>query len=216
LPDGQVFNVRTPLVARFNVYNALAAIAVGHLLGIAPAVLAGTLEHFGGVSGRMERIECGQPFTVVVDYAHTADSLEKVLDVLRPVTQGRLIVVFGSAGDRDRSKRPQMGAAAARKADFAVITDEDPREEDAMSILREIAAGAAAAGGRASADYACIVGRRAGIAAAFALARPGDTVLLAGKGHEQSIVIGRDKLPWDDRTVAREELAALGYRGPAR
>ena len=109
-----------------------------------------------------------------------------------------------------------MGAAAARKADFAVITDEDPREEDAMSILREIAAGAAAAGGREPADYTCIVGRRAGIAAAFALARPGDTVLLAGKGHEQSIVIGRDKLPWDDRTVAREELAALGYRGPAR
>lgn len=216
LPDGEVFDVRTPLVARFNVYNALAAIAVGHLLGIAPAVLARALERFGGVSGRMERIDCGQPFTVVVDYAHTADSLEKVLDVLRPVTQGRLIVVFGSAGDRDRSKRPQMGAAAARKADFAVITDEDPREEDAMGILREIAAGAAAAGGREPADYTCIVGRRAGIAAAFALARPGDTVLLAGKGHEQSIVIGRDKLPWDDRTVAREELAALGYRGPAR
>jgi len=209
-PDG------SRLVARFNVYNALAAIAVGHLLGIAPAALAEALEHFGGVSGRMERIDCGQPFTVVVDYAHTADSLEKVLDVLRPVTQGRLIVVFGSAGDRDRSKRPQMGAAAARKADFAVITDEDPREEDAISILREIAAGAAAAGGREPADYTCIVGRRAGIAAAFALARPGDTVLLAGKGHEQSIVIGRDKLPWDDRTVAREELAALGYRGPAR
>jgi len=176
-------------------------------------VLVEALERFGGVSGRMERIDSGQPFTVVVDYAHTANSLEKVLDVLRPVTEGRLIVVFGSAGDRDPYKRPEMGAVAARKADFAVITDEDPREEDAMSILREIAAGAEAAGARAPAEYVCIVDRRAGIAAALALAEPGDTVLLAGKGHEQSIVIGRDKLSWDDRLVAREELAALGYRG---
>src|SRR5262249_33900837 len=119
LPDGETIEVRTPLVARFNVYNALAAIAVGHLLGVAPAVLAAALERFGGVAGRMERVEGGQPFTVVVDYAHTANSLEKALDVLRPVTEGRLIVVFGSAGDRDPYKRPEMGAVAARKADFA-------------------------------------------------------------------------------------------------
>ncbi|MGH2486766.1 MAG: UDP-N-acetylmuramoyl-L-alanyl-D-glutamate--2,6-diaminopimelate ligase [Ktedonobacterales bacterium] len=212
LPDGVEREIRTPLVARFNVSNCLAALAVGYAQGIAVDVMAGALERFAGVPGRMERIDNGQPFTVVVDYAHTADSLEKVLDVLRPITSGRLIVVFGSAGDRDRVKRPEMGAVAARISDFAVITDEDPREEDAMSILREIAAGAESAGAREHARYECVVGRREGIATAFRMARAGDTVLLAGKGHEQSIVIGRDKLSWDDRTVAREELAQVGYK----
>ena len=211
LPDGTTFPVHTPLVARFNVYNTLAAITVGYLCDIQPAVMADALERFGGVSGRMERVVCGQPFNVVVDYAHTAESLKKVLEVLRPLTSGRLLVVFGSAGERDRVKRPEMGAVAARLADFAVITDEDPREEDAETILREIAAGAEAAGGRERDQYICVVGRRSGIAEAFRRARPGDTVLLAGKGHEQSIVIGRDKQPWDDRVVAREELEALGF-----
>lgn len=216
LPDGDAFDVRTPLVARFNVYNCLAAITVGYIHGIMPEVMAGALARFGGVSGRMERIVAGQPFTVIVDYAHTADSLAKVLEVLRPVTQGRLIAVFGSAGDRDRVKRPQMGAVAAQLADFAVITDEDPREEDPERILREIAAGAEEAGGREGERYVCVVGRRDGIAEAFRRARPGDTVLLAGKGHEQSIVVGREKLPWDDRTVAREELKALGFSAETR
>ncbi|MGZ3715996.1 MAG: UDP-N-acetylmuramoyl-L-alanyl-D-glutamate--2,6-diaminopimelate ligase [Ktedonobacterales bacterium] len=211
LPDGRDFKVHTPLVARFNVSNCLAALAVGYLHGVAPEVLAEAMAAFGGVPGRMERIDAGQPFTVVVDYAHTADSLAKVLDVLRPVTQGRLIAVFGSAGDRDRVKRPAMGAVAARLADFAVVTDEDPREEPPASILREIAAGAEEAGAREGEQFVCVVGRREGIAEAFQRARPGDTVLLAGKGHEQSIVIGREKLPWDDRSVAREALAALGY-----
>jgi UDP-N-acetylmuramoyl-L-alanyl-D-glutamate--2,6-diaminopimelate ligase len=211
LPDGSTFPVRTSLVARFNVANCLAAIAVGYVHGLPPEVMARALERFAGVPGRMERIDVGQPFSVVVDYAHTAESLAKVLDVLRPITPGRLIVVFGSAGDRDRVKRPAMGEVAARLADFAVITDEDPREEDAEAILREIAAGAEAAGARERERYLCVVDRRAGIATAFGMAAPGDTVLLAGKGHEQSIVIGREKLPWDDRTVAREQLAALGY-----
>lgn len=216
LPDGTAFAVETPLVAKFNVSNCLAAIAVGHLHGLAPDVMARALRDFGGVSGRMERVEAGQPFAVIVDYAHTADSLAKVLDVLRPVTRGRLIAVFGSAGDRDRVKRPEMGRVAARKADFAVITDEDPREEDAMAILREIAAGAEAEGAREGARFTCVVDRRAGIAAALRMARPGDTVLLAGKGHEQSIIIGREKLLWDDRRVAREELERLGFGGAAR
>ena len=211
LPNGESGVVCTPLVARFNVSNCLAAIAVGYLHGMSLEQMADVLARFPGVSGRMERIDSGQPFTVVVDYAHTADSLAKVLDVLRPVTTGKLIVVFGSAGERDTIKRPEMGAVAARLADFAVITDEDPREEDAASILRDIATGAESAGAREHDDYECIVGRRSGIAAAFRRAQPGDTVLLAGKGHEQSIIIGREKLPWDDRTVAREELAALGY-----
>ena len=212
LPDGQTHQIHTPLVAKYNVSNVLAAISVGYLHGIDASVMAQSLRIFGGVPGRMERIEAGQPFTVVVDYAHTADSLGKVLEVLRPLTTGRLIAVFGSAGDRDRVKRPQMGAVAARLADFAVITDEDPREEDAQSILREIATGAEAAGAVEGRDYICVVDRRQGIASAFERAEPGDVVLLAGKGHEQSIVIGREKLPWDDRVVAREELARLQAR----
>jgi UDP-N-acetylmuramoyl-L-alanyl-D-glutamate--2,6-diaminopimelate ligase len=147
---------------------------------------------------------------VVVDYAHTADSLEKVLSVLRQLTTGRLIAVFGSAGDRDVVKRPLMGAVAARRANFAVITDEDPREEDAAKVLREIAVGAEAAGARAGEQFIEVVDRRRGIAEAFRRAQPGDTVLLAGKGHEQSIIIGREKRPWDDRRVACEVLAELG------
>ena len=213
LPDGSRFTVETPLVASYNVSNCLAAIAVGHLFGVPPERMAHALATFGGVPGRMERIEMGQPFSVVVDYAHTADSLEKVLTVLRPLTRGRLIAVFGSAGDRDRVKRPAMGAVAARLADFSVITDEDPREEDAASILREIAAGAEHEGAREGEQFQCVVGRREGIGAAFARAQAGDTVLLAGKGHEQSIIIGKEKLPWDDRRVAREALSALGYTG---
>ena len=211
LPDGGAFDVESPLVARYNVANALAALAVGYLHGMPAERMAQALREFPGVPGRMERIEQGQPFTVIVDYAHTADSLEKVLRVLRPLTHKRLLVVFGSAGDRDRVKRPVMGAVAAREADYAIITDEDPREEDAASILAEIAAGADAAGAREGERYERIVGRRAAIVRALSLAREGDTVLLAGKGHEQSIVIGREKLPWDDRQVARDVLAELGY-----
>jgi UDP-N-acetylmuramoyl-L-alanyl-D-glutamate--2,6-diaminopimelate ligase len=213
LPDGSVFTVETPLVASYNVSNCLAAIATGYLFGVPAERMAHALATFPGVPGRMERIEMGQPFSVVVDYAHTADSLEKVLNVLRPLTRGRLIAVFGSAGDRDRVKRPAMGAVAARLADFAIITDEDPREEDAAAILREIAAGAEDVGAHEGEQFQCVVGRREGIGAAFARAQPGDTVLLAGKGHEQSIIIGKAKLPWDDRSVAREVLREQGYAG---
>lgn len=215
LPDGSLFTVNTRLVARYNVSNCLAAIATGYLFGTPAERMAEALTNFPGVSGRMERIEMGQPFSVVVDYAHTADSLEKVLGVLRPLTTGRLIAVFGSAGDRDRVKRPAMGAVAAREADFFIITDEDPREEDAASILREIAVGAEQAGASEGDQFLCVVGRREGIGAAFARAQAGDTVLLAGKGHEQSIIIGKEKLPWDDRTVARDLLREMGYAGSA-
>lgn len=213
LPDGSVFTAQTRLVASYNVSNCLAAIATGYLFGVSAEQMAHALARFPGVPGRMERIEMGQPFSVIVDYAHTADSLEKVLNVLRPLTSGRLIAVFGSAGDRDRVKRPAMGEVAARLADFAIITDEDPREEDAASILREIAVGAEGAGAREGEQFFCVVGRREGIGAAFARAQPGDTVLLAGKGHEQSIIIGKEKFPWDDRTAARDALRELGYTG---
>jgi UDP-N-acetylmuramoyl-L-alanyl-D-glutamate--2,6-diaminopimelate ligase len=201
--------IETRLVGRFNVSNCLAAIAATYCLGVEPDKIAGGLAKVTGVTGRMETIDEGQPFTVVVDYAHTPDSLEKVLAILRPLTSHRLMVVFGSAGERDRQKRPIMGRIAAQKADFFVITDEDPREEDRESILREIAEGAEGVGKRQGKDFLCIADRRQAIAAAFVQAKPGDTILLAGKGHEQSILVGKGKIPWDERRIAHEELQKL-------
>lgn len=208
LPDGEI-EIVTRLVGRFNVSNCLAAIATACSLGISPTIIAETLATVQGVTGRMERIDEGQPFTVIVDYAHTPDSLEKVLTILRPLTSGKLMAVFGSAGERDRQKRPIMGKIAAQIADFFVITDEDPRGEDRLRILQEIASGACALGKREGIDFLCLADRREAIAAAFARADKGDTILLAGKGHEQSIIIGTTKMPWDDRRVARELLAIL-------
>ncbi len=208
LPDTEV-QIETQLVGLFNVSNCLAAIATAYALDVPIAYIAQGLATVKGVTGRMERIDEGQPFTVIVDYAHTPDSLQKVLATLRPITKGRLLVVFGSAGERDVQKRPEMGRIAAQLCDFFVITDEDPRDEDRESILRDIAAGAEALGKRQGSDFLCIADRTAAIAAAFAYARPEDTVLLAGKGHEQSIIIGREKLPWDDRRVAREQLRTI-------
>jgi UDP-N-acetylmuramoyl-L-alanyl-D-glutamate--2,6-diaminopimelate ligase len=208
LPTDEI-EISTRLVGRFNVSNCLAAIATAYCLGLSPGMIAEALATVRGVTGRMEHIDEGQPFTVIVDYAHTPDSLEKVLTILRPLTRGKLMVVFGSAGERDRQKRPIMGRIAAQKADFFVITDEDPREEDRLQILQEIAEGAQSLGKREGTDFLCIVDRREAIAAAFARASEGDTVLLAGKGHEQSIIIGTTKMPWDDRRIAREQLATL-------
>jgi UDP-N-acetylmuramoyl-L-alanyl-D-glutamate--2,6-diaminopimelate ligase len=205
LPDAET-RIETRLIGKFNVSNCLAAIAVAYSLGIAPGVIADGLAQAQGVTGRMERIDEGQGFSVIVDYAHTPDSLAKVLAILRPLTSGKLIVVFGSAGERDVQKRPAMGRIAAQMADFFVITDEDPREEDREAILRDIAQGSEAAGKREGRDFLCIADRTQAIAAAFSRARSGDTVLLAGKGHEKSIIIGREKVPWDDRRVAREQL----------
>jgi UDP-N-acetylmuramoyl-L-alanyl-D-glutamate--2,6-diaminopimelate ligase len=210
LPHEELW-IETRLVGRFNVSNCLAAVAVAYHLGIAPAQIARGLAEARGVSGRMEQILEGQPFTVIVDYAHTPASLEKIIQTLRPLTSGRLLLVFGSAGERDLQKRPAMGRVAAEMTDFFVITDEDPREEDRYKILREIAAGAEAAGKREGVDFLCIAERREAIATALARAQAGDTVVLAGKGHEQSMIIGRAKLPWDDRRVAREVLHELGY-----
>jgi UDP-N-acetylmuramoyl-L-alanyl-D-glutamate--2,6-diaminopimelate ligase len=158
----------------------------------------------------MERVDLGQPFTVIIDYAHTPQSLEKVLRELRPVTAGKLIAVFGSAGDRDREKRPWMGEIAARLSDYAVFTNEDPREEDAGTILNDIAAGAEEVGWKEGTNYARIEDRSAGIAHAVQRAGSGDTILLAGKGHERSILIGRGKQPWDERAAA--EAAIRGVR----
>lgn len=208
LPDNEV-DIDTPFIGRFNVSNCLAAIATAYSQGIRLETIRDHMAHAKGVAGRMERIDEKQPFTVIVDYAHTPDSLDKVLSILRPLTAGRLIVVFGSAGERDIQKRPIMGRIAAQKGDLSVITDEDPREEDRQKILQEIAVGAEAIGKRNGSDFFCIADRREAIKAAFQFAQPGDTVLLAGKGHEQSIIMGQEKVPWDDRQVAREQLKTL-------
>lgn len=208
LPDSELM-IETQLVGQFNISNSLAAIATAYRLGVVPSAIAQGLANVTGVTGRMERIDEGQPFTVIVDYAHTPDSLEKVLAILRPLTPGKLMVVFGSAGERDRQKRPIMGRIAAQMTDFFVITDEDPREEDREAILHAIAEGAEVVGKRQGIDFLCIADRTEAIAVAFASASPGDTVLLAGKGHEQSILIGTEKIPWDDRQVARSQLRRL-------
>ncbi|HLX39478.1 MAG TPA: UDP-N-acetylmuramoyl-L-alanyl-D-glutamate--2,6-diaminopimelate ligase, partial [Ktedonobacteraceae bacterium] len=155
LPDAELL-IETQLVGHFNISNSLAAIATAYSLSIAPSEIVKGLASVTGVTGRMERIDEGQSFTVIVDYAHTPESLEKVLMVLRPLTAGRLIVVFGSAGERDVQKRPIMGHIAAQLADFFVITDEDPREEDREAILRAIAQGAEAVGKRQGVDFLCI------------------------------------------------------------
>jgi UDP-N-acetylmuramoyl-L-alanyl-D-glutamate--2,6-diaminopimelate ligase len=210
-PDGRL-RLRLGLLGRFNAWNGLAVVAFAAAVGLdLDAVLAG-LASAPPVKGRMERVDHGQPFTVVVDYAHSPASLRTVLDILGPMATrrgGGVIAVFGSAGERDVAKRPMMGRVAGERCRLVIVADEDPRGEDREAILEEIAAGAEAAGRRRGDDLLLIADRRAAIAAAFRAARPGDVVLLAGKGHETSI-IGRDgPAPWDERRVAEEELDRL-------
>ncbi len=200
-----------PLVGRFNVHNALAAAAAGVAAGVPLAAAKTALEKAKPVRGRMERVDAGQPFTVIVDYAHTPESLDKVLALLRPLTKGRLIAVFGSAGERDRTKRPRLAEVAARYADLFVITQEDPRLEDPAQILSEIEAGAIAAGKRAGEHYLVIDDRASAVREAIRRAQAGDTVLLAGKGHEGSIIVREEKIPWDEAAAARTALRELGF-----
>lgn len=196
-----------PMLGRFNAWNAAAAFAAARVLGIDAAVAVRGLERSRGVPGRLERVHAGQPFEVVVDYAHTPDALERALAACREHTQGRVLAVFGCGGDRDRGKRPLMGAAAARGADRAWVTNDNPRSEEPASIAAQIVAGAPAGALRVELD------RRAAIAAAVAEARPGDLVLIAGKGHETTQTVGAQVLPFDDRQVAREVLTGLAGAG---
>ena len=218
--DGSSFRLVTPsgaaeadirMPALFNVSNALAAASVGIACGLTPDVVAQGLALAPGVPGRMERIMAGQPFEVIVDYAHTGEAVRKVLEVLRGVCQGRLMVVIGAAGERDPGRRFGVGRAAAEGADFAVFTNEDPRSEDPAEIVREIGKHAKGAGRVRGRDFIEVEDRREAIREAFRRAAAGDIVVVAGKGHEQSMVYGTEELPWDDRDVAREELARLGF-----
>lgn len=223
-PDGSDFRIVTAhgaaeasirLPAIFNVMNALAAASAGLAAGVGLASIAQGLAENPGVAGRMERIEAGQPFEVIVDYAHTGDAVRKVLEVLRDVTRGRLTIVVGAAGERDPGRRFGVGRAAATGADFAIFTSEDPRTEDPAAIVREIGNHAESAGRQRGTDFIEIEDRREAIAEAFKRARAGDVVVVCGKGHEQSMIYGTESRPWDDRQVAREELAKLGHTSPA-
>ena len=210
--------LRTRLVGPFNEDNFLAVLALGEALDLDPERVREGLESVAQIPGRMERIVAGQPFEVIVDYAHTPASLDGALRTLRLLARprrGELIVVFGSAGERDTLKRPDMGQIAGRQARLVVLTDEDPRGEDREAILAEIAAGATAAGKRRDVDLFLIPDRRAAIRAAFERARPGDIVLLAGKGHEATILYADHAEPWDERAEAAAALADLGYGGQA-
>ncbi|MCG0276991.1 MAG: UDP-N-acetylmuramoyl-L-alanyl-D-glutamate--2,6-diaminopimelate ligase [Thermanaeromonas sp.] len=206
--DGKRYTLQLKLVGQFNVYNVLAAWAVGWQEGIEPPLLADILSQLEGAPGRFEKVDAGQDFMVIVDYAHTPDGLENVLKTARQVTPGRVIVVFGCGGDRDRTKRPLMGEAAARLSDFCIITSDNPRSEDPEAIIKDILPGVQRVKDR---DYMVEVDRRLAIARALEMARAGDTVVIAGKGHETYQVIGDKVLPFDDREVAREELRRLGW-----
>ncbi|GAC1330717.1 MAG: UDP-N-acetylmuramoyl-L-alanyl-D-glutamate--2,6-diaminopimelate ligase [Candidatus Dormibacteria bacterium] len=210
--DGDVA-VRLPLTGRFNVYNALCALAVCRALGLPLDRAAAGLATTRGLRGRMQVLAAGQDFNIVIDFAHTPDGLEKVLGELRPLTAGRLYTVFGAPGDRDAAKRPLMGEAVGRLSDAFVITTDDPRHESAAEICREIGAGAGQAGRREGEDFQVILDRREAIRSVLARARAGDTVLLAGKGHEDRMLIGAEVLPWDEAAEARAALAELGVKG---
>ncbi|MHB8399428.1 MAG: UDP-N-acetylmuramoyl-L-alanyl-D-glutamate--2,6-diaminopimelate ligase [Candidatus Limnocylindrales bacterium] len=203
------------LAGRFNVLNALAVIALGEAWELDPLAIRAGLEALPGVPGRMERVDVGQPFGAIVDYAHSPASLATVLDLLAPVAAARdggLLVVFGSAGERDIEKRRIMGRIAGERCRLVVVTDEDPRGEDGDAILEEIARGAEDAGRRRDRDLLLIRDRAVAIAAAVERARPGDIVLFAGKGHERSIIGPDGPWPWDERAAVVGALALLGYR----
>ena len=199
--DGVPVDVQIPLLGDFNVANAVAAAATGWAMGLDPAEIAARLACAPQIPGRLEKIADAE-FLVLRDYAHTPDALERAIAALRPVVRGRLIVLFGAGGDRDRSKRPLMGRIAGRDADLAIVTSDNPRTEDPERIIDEIESG------MGGAPHIRVTDRRAAIHRALAIARPGDGVLLAGKGHETYQVIGTEYRPFDERDIVRDALRA--------
>jgi UDP-N-acetylmuramoyl-L-alanyl-D-glutamate--2,6-diaminopimelate ligase len=198
---GPTFRLVSPLAGRFHVANLLAAAAAGVGLGIEPADIAAGIAGVSRVPGRFERVEAGQPFPILVDYAHTPDALERLLSAVREVTDRKIILVFGCGGDRDRGKRGPMGEIAGRLSDIAIATSDNPRSESPEAILRDVEAGLAASG---ATKYLKIVDRREAIRRAIELANSGTIVVIAGKGHETNQTIGSRVIPFDDRRVAAE------------
>ncbi|MGV9338257.1 UDP-N-acetylmuramoyl-L-alanyl-D-glutamate--2,6-diaminopimelate ligase [Streptomyces sp. NPDC003688] len=205
-PNGERVHARSPLPGPFNVANTLAALVALAAAGIDPQTAADGIAAVPGVPGRLERVDTGQPYLAVVDYAHKTDAVESVLKALRKVTKGRLHIVLGCGGDRDRTKRAPMGAAAARFADTAVLTSDNPRSEDPLAILATMLEGAASVPAHERGEVLLFEERAAAIAAAVSRATAGDTVLVAGKGHEQGQDIAGVVRPFDDRQVLREAI----------
>jgi UDP-N-acetylmuramoyl-L-alanyl-D-glutamate--2,6-diaminopimelate ligase len=212
--------IRSPLLGAFNLYNILAAAAAAHALDIPAAVIRSGIESVDKIPGRMERIGNRRGMLIVVDYAHTGDALENALKTLKDIAKRKIITVFGCGGDRDREKRPVMGRVAARYSDIVVITSDNPRSEPAESIIDEIETGVRAEGlckapdgytacSSSTKTYLVYPDRAQAIHEALALAEPGDTVLIAGKGHERTQQIGAQKVVFDDREVARHMLQQL-------
>lgn len=208
-PKGTVA-ISSPLIGRVNVYNILAASAAAVARGCSLESIAEGVASLKAVPGRFERVDCGQPFTVVVDYAHTDDALRNLTSLAREFVKqssGRVITVFGCGGDRDRTKRPLMGEAAGKGSDFVVLTSDNPRSEDPLAIINDAVVGLQRSGTRCKTDP----DRRAAIALAISEARAGDIVLIAGKGHEKVQISRTKTVPFDDREVAAEVLRELGY-----
>lgn len=205
--QGRRYAVQSPLAGLFNVYNILAAFGAGLANGIAPELIVEAIASRASVSGRFERVDEGQPFLVVVDYAHTDDALRNIISTARSLTSRRVITLFGCGGDRDRDKRPRMGEAAARGSDFVVLTSDNPRSEDPLAIIADAAEGVL----RTATPHAIEPDRAAAIRIALEHAQPGDVVLIAGKGHEDYQVLKDRTIHFDDREVARAILRESGY-----
>lgn len=204
-PSGVQQAVSFGMPGRFNVMNALAAMGVGYIYGLRPDTMAEALARYAGVPGRFERIDEGQPYSVIVDYAHTPDGLENALTTAREFAIGKIGVVFGAGGDRDRGKRPLMGEVAGRLADWAVLTADNPRSEDPLEIIHQIEEGMAAVNGR----WQIELDRERAIKLALSQAQPGDVVLIVGKGHETYQIYRDGTIHFDDREVARQVLREL-------
>ncbi len=206
---GECFPVASPLPGRMNVYNILAAWSAAKSYGIAPETIARGIAACRTVPGRFEKVEAGQPFLVIVDYAHTDDALRNVISVARSLNPARVITLFGCGGDRDRAKRPLMGNAAGSLSDYVVLTSDNPRSEDPLAIMNDAMVGLC----RHDAPYCAEPDREKAIRLALEQAQPGDIVILAGKGHETYQVLKDRTIALDDREVARRVLREMGYRG---
>jgi UDP-N-acetylmuramyl-tripeptide synthetase len=217
-PTGSMFTVITPdsqiainlkLPGKFNIYNAVAALSVAYDLNIHLNVVKDALENIETIPGRMETIDMGQSFSVIIDYAHSPDALEKIYTTLEAAKRGKIIAVLGACGDRDRSKRPIMGALAGRYADIVILTNEDPYTEDPVKIIEEVAAGVPRGMGKTKTggeNFFKVLDRKDAIEKAFDLASSGDIVIITGKGAEECMVVGHEKVPWSDKKVVKELL----------
>ncbi|MBC9783248.1 UDP-N-acetylmuramoyl-L-alanyl-D-glutamate--2,6-diaminopimelate ligase [Heliobacterium chlorum] len=206
-PGGTV-DMTLQLTGRFNISNSLTAFTVGFIVGMEPEQIVEALQSLRGVPGRFENVDQGQPFSVIVDYAHTPDGLVNVLNTAEALAEGKIVTVFGCGGDRDRTKRPIMGGVVAEMSDIAVVTSDNPRTENPHQIIEDILPGVQAVPGI---EYKVEPDRKQAIALALSMANPGDLVMIAGKGHENYQIVGKEVLPFDDREVARQVLRGMGY-----